>query len=229
MNEHIKNFLNEEQDPKAVEKITSKLHDLLMKNEEIGYIGVQKKPAITVFPDSIVVTNKRIIICKPKNLGLSMDFTDYNWDDIASAFVKENILGSEFTFATKTDLTISIDYLPKVQARKLYTFAKEQLDVVKNGAAASAIIEEPKQEAMPIVEEMETEEVTNYAEIMPSAPSNFTTENTIPDLASSDKSLTELSQEELFEKLQNYKRLLDNGLILQGEYDALKKEVLGHM
>ncbi|MEN0083066.1 PH domain-containing protein, partial [Flavobacterium lindanitolerans] len=82
MKEQIKKFLNEEQDPKAIEKITSKLTDLLMKNEEIGYIGVQKKPAITVFPDSIVLTNKRIIICKPKNLGLSMDFTDYTWDDI---------------------------------------------------------------------------------------------------------------------------------------------------
>ena len=37
-----------------------------MSNEEIGYIAVQKKPAVTIFPDSIVVTNKRIILCKPK-------------------------------------------------------------------------------------------------------------------------------------------------------------------
>lgn len=55
MNEQIRKFLNEEQDPKAVEKITSKLADLLMKNEEVGYIGVQKKP-VTVFPDSIILT-----------------------------------------------------------------------------------------------------------------------------------------------------------------------------
>src|SRR6478735_4100809 len=68
MREQIKKFLNEEQDPKAIEKITAKLNDLLMKGEEIGYIGVQKKPAITVFPDSIVLTNKRIIMCKPKDL-----------------------------------------------------------------------------------------------------------------------------------------------------------------
>ena len=93
--------MNEDQDPKAIEKITSKLHDLLMRNEEIGYIGVQKKPALTVFPDSIVLTNKRIILCKPKNLGLSMDFMDYDWDDVAATFVKENILGSEFSFSTK--------------------------------------------------------------------------------------------------------------------------------
>jgi len=77
MTEHIRKFLNEEQDPKAIEKIAIKLQDLLMKNEEVGYIGVQKKP-VTVFPDSIVLTNRRIIICKPKNLGFSMDLMDYN-------------------------------------------------------------------------------------------------------------------------------------------------------
>lgn len=44
-----------------------------------------------------------------------------------------------------------------------------------------------------------------------------------------EKPLNELSSDELFEKLQNYKKLLDNGLILQGEYDALKKEILSYM
>jgi hypothetical protein len=38
-----------------------------------------------------------------------------------------------------------------------------------------------------------------------------------------------LSQDDLFEKLQNYKKLLDNGLILQGEYDTYKKEILSFM
>lgn len=237
MNETIKKFLNEEQDPKAIEKITSKLKDLLMKGEEVGYIGVQKKPAITVFPDSIVLTNKRIIICKPKNLGLSMDFTDYNWDDIEATFVKENILGSEFSFSTKTELTISIDYIPKVQARKIFTFAKEQLDVLKNGGTpitVSAIEEvqifEADKEVQ--IEEIETEEVTNFAEIIPVLPTAFNSENQFqngsPEV-SSEKAYSELSQDELFEKLQNYKKLLDNGLILQGEYDAFKKEILSYM
>lgn len=74
------------------------------------------------------------------------------------------------------------------------------------------------------VEELETEEVINYAEIIPLA-SNYT-EITTPAI---DKKLNELSQDELFEKLQNYKKLLDNGLILQGEYDAYKKEILSYM
>ncbi|WP_347050178.1 PH domain-containing protein [Flavobacterium olei] len=238
MKEQFKKFLNEEQDPKAIEKITSKLTDLLMKGEEVGYIAVQKKPAITVFPDSIVLTNKRIIICKPKNLGLSMDFTDYTWDDIASTFVKENILGSEFSFGTKTDLAVSIDYIPKIQARKIYTYAKEQLDILKNPVqTATPIIEDTQEEVEEVeqyedeIEEVETEEVTSFAEILPAAPVYETYEQIPPQqpAPTGDRKLSDLSKEELFDKLQNYKKLLDNGLIMQGEYDAYKKEILSYM
>lgn len=219
MIDNLKKILNEDQDPKAIEKITSKLENLLMSNEEVGYIAVQKKPAITVLPDSIVVTNKRIILCKPKNLGLSMEFMDYDWDDIAGTFVKEGFLGADFSFSTKTDLTHTVEYLPKNQARKLYTYAKEQLDILKNGVStnsnsvANASIE---------IEEVQTEEVTHFAEII-SAVQDTELEEPIP---SHEKKLSELSKEELFDKLNNYKKLLDNGLILQGEYDRLKNEIL---
>jgi hypothetical protein len=209
MIDNLKKFLNEEQDPKAIEKITSKLNDLLMKNEEIGYIAVQKKPALTVFPDSIVVTNKRIIICQPKNMGLSMNFTDFTWDEVEGTFMKENILGSEFSFSTKTQIQVSIDYIPKIQARKISTFAKEQLDLLKNPSVAEeANIQVPafiKEE----IEEVETEEVVNYAEIMPAVSYNIDkiVENTA---ASLEKLPNELSQDELF--LQSFK-IIKNFLI----------------
>jgi hypothetical protein len=239
MKDQIKKFLNEEQDPKAIEKITGKLNDLLMKSEEIAYIGVQKKPAITVFPDSIVLTNKRIIICKPKNLGLSMNFIDYAWEDITGFVVKENILGSEFSFSTKTDIQVSIDYIPKIQARKIYTYAKEQQELLKDtpfSLAKDEVVSEeisaPQSIAEPEIEVAETEEVTNFAEIIPVSQSGYRDEKQHPDPdpeTIGEKPLKELSSDELFEKLQNYKRLLDNGLILQGEYDTLKKEILNHM
>ena len=239
MKEQFKKFLNEEQDPKAIEKIASKLSDLLMKNEEIGYIAVQKKPAITVLPDSIVLTNKRIIICQPKNLGLSMNFTDFTWDEIEGTFMKENILGSEFSFSTKTQIQVSIDYIPKTQARKIFTYAKEQLDILKNPVINPVVSEEEKiqvpefsQEEVEVVEEfveeMEVEEVINYAEIMP-AVSNYAEPILENTTTSTEKVTSELTQDELFAKLQNYKKLLDNGLILQGEYDAFKKEILSLM
>jgi hypothetical protein len=228
MIDNLKKFLNEEQDPKAIEKITSKLNDLLMKNEEIGYIAVQKKPAITVFPDSIVVTNKRIIICQPKNMGLSMNFTDFTWDEIEGTFMKENILGSEFSFSTKTQIQVSIDYIPKIQARKISTFAKEQLDLLKNPAVAEEANIQVPEFIQEEIEEMETEEVVSFAEIMP-AVSNYAEPIAENTATSTEKLSNELTQDELFAKLQNYKKLLDNGLILQGEYDAFKKEILSLM
>jgi len=236
MKEQFKKFLNEEQDPKAIEKIASKLSDLLMKNEEIGYIAVQKKPAITVLPDSIVMTNKRIIICQPKNLGLSMNFIDYTWDEIEGTFVKENILGSEFSFTTRTNMEVSIDYIPKIQARKIFTYAKEQLDLLKSGAVfnASTFDEVPvvAVQEEEIIEEMETEEVISFAEIMTITPPPFNLKSEefhAPTDLQKENGLQNLSQDALFEKLQNYKKLLDNGLILQGEYDAFKKEILSYM
>lgn len=235
MIDNLKKILNEDQDPKAIEKITAKLENLLMSNEEVGYIAVQKKPAVTIFPDSIVVTNKRIILCKPKNLGLSMEFIDYDWDDIAGSFVKEGILGADFTFTTNSDLTHTVDYLPKNQARKLYTYAKEQLDLLKNPKVATSIVEEVKAEVPiespvqeEVVEEIQTEEVTLYAEIMPT-PNDVIRDTEVEAPISEEKGLAHLTQDELFAKLQNYKKLLDNGLILQGEYDRLKSEILKYL
>ncbi len=235
MIDNLKKILNEDQDPKAIEKITAKLENLLMSNEEVGYIAVQKKPAVTIFPDSIVVTNKRIILCKPKNLGLSMEFIDYDWDDIAGSFVKEGILGADFTFTTNSDLTHTVDYLPKNQARKLYTYAKEQLDVLKSPKVATPIVEEIKAETPiespvqeEVVEEIQAEEVTHFAEIMPTS-NDIIRDTEVEAPISEEKGLAHLSQDELFAKLQNYKKLLDNGLILQGEYDRLKSEILKHL
>jgi hypothetical protein len=223
MIDNLKKILNEDQDPKAIEKITSKLSNLLMNNEEVGYIAVQKKPAVTILPDSIVVTNKRIILCKPKNLGLSMEFIDTDWADVTASFVKEGILGSDFTYTTKSDITHTVDYLPKNQARKLYTFAKEQIDVLKNGVVSTPIINAV--DVSTEVEEIETEEVINFAELVP----ENTTAVEVASNTNSDHPLAQLSKEELFDKLQNYKKLLDNGLILQGEYDRLKNEIINFL
>ena len=159
-----------------------------------------------------------------------MEFLDYDWDDVAGTFVKENILGSEFSFSTKSDFTISIDYIPKTQARKIATYAKEQLDILKNGAQNKIISESVTATTETEIkidepEVLETEEVTSLAEIMP-AENNFNTDFS----ANIENEITSnLSQDELFAKLQNYKKLLDNGLILQGEYDAFKKEILSKM
>jgi hypothetical protein len=102
------------------------------------------------------------------------------------------------------------------------------LDLLKNPVVAEEANIQVPEYIQEDIEEIETEEVVNYAEIMP-VVSNYA-ESTAENTATSTEKLSnELTQDELFTKLQNYKKLLDNGLILQGEYDALKKEILSLM
>src|ERR1700722_16359305 len=122
----IEKFLNEEQDPKTVEKIYLRLADLLTTNEEILYIAVQKKPIVNLFPDCIALTNKRILIFTAANLGLTIKFVDFVWKDIVDVYTKEEIIGAIFSVKTTNGEEVGVDYLPKVQARKLYQYAQER-------------------------------------------------------------------------------------------------------
>jgi hypothetical protein len=78
------------------------------------------------------------------------------------------------------------------------------LDVLKSGSAlhATVINEVPEIsiDEVEVIEEMDTEEVTSFAEIMPVSQPHFTAENhDFESIAISpkDKSLSDLSQDEL--------------------------------
>ncbi len=122
---NLEKFTNENQDPIAVEKLAKKLNDLMTPGEELEYIAVQKKPAVNISPDGVAITSKRLIFCRQKNLGLSMDFEDFFWKNVFSCSMKESLLGAEFFAKTVDNRDFSIDYLPKAQARKLYAIANE--------------------------------------------------------------------------------------------------------
>ncbi|MEC3878860.1 PH domain-containing protein [Parapedobacter sp. 10938] len=118
---HIDQYINDGQDPIVVEKLLLKLQDMLASaSEEVTYIAVQKKPAITLFPNSIALTNKRVFICKSTKWGLATHFDIVNWQDIEDLSFKEGILGSQVTFTKHDGETLTMAYVPKDQVRKLY-------------------------------------------------------------------------------------------------------------
>jgi len=124
--EELKKYLNENQDPKVIEKILGKVNELLTTNETVEYIAVQKKPIVTLSPDCVALTNKRVIFCSPKTLGFSMSFVDFQWKNVRDCHIKEGILGSTFKTLSVGGKMASVDYLPKNQARILYRFAQER-------------------------------------------------------------------------------------------------------
>lgn len=205
MIQELKKFLNEEQDPKSVEKVLEKVSGLLTADEKVEYIAVQKKPAINLSPDCIAVTNKRIIFCRPKSFGLSMDFQDYAWKDVADCHIKENILGATFMLRTIRNYTITLDYLPKNQARKLYQFAQQ------------------KEEDM--IDYRRQRDLEDKRAI---AGGGITVNTNIP-ANKTEQNIPEDKKEDPIEVLQKLKTLLDNNLILQEEFDKKKAEILSRL
>ena len=195
----ISKYLNDNQDEKEIEKIIDKLNGILMSGEDLIYIAVQKKPAINISPDYVAITDKRIIFCRPKNLGLSMEFQDFIWRDLKDCNLKENMLGATITVKTIHNLTGEIDYLPKNQARKIYSYCQEQ-EEIQNEIRRQREIEIIKASAGNI----------NVAH-----PQQPVEEKTV--------------QEDPVETLSKLKQLMDKFLITREEYEAKKAEVLSRM
>jgi len=206
---NLKKFLNEEQDPKAVEKLLERINDLITSQEFVEYIAVQKKPAINFSPDCIALTNRRIIFCRPKNFGLSMDFQDYNWVDIADCHIKEGILGATFTMKTVGNYSNMMDYLPKAQARKLYQFAQE-IEEKMRGVRREKDLEVRRASAGGVT-------VNNATPIITQP---FQTPQPTPQL---------IEAEDPFAVLQKLKGLVDNGIISIEEFESKKNEILSRV
>ena len=218
----IDKFLTEEQEPKAVEKVYLRLTDLLTTGEEILYIAVQKKPIVNLFPDCVALTNKRVLFFTPANLGLTIKFVDFVWKDVIDVFTKEEIIGAVFSVQTINSAEMGVDYLPKVQARKLYQYAQERKEAerearrlrdleekrAESGAIqfenASRVAVQPPIELAPPAAEPEPVLVFDAQPVMQEAPK--------PD--------------ELTEKLKKLRMLFDNGLISQEEYNNKKLDLL---
>ena len=122
-------FLGDEQDPAAVAKMVAKAKDLLTSGEQIEYIAVQKKPLVNIAPDGILLTNKRLMIVRPKLLG--MTFQDYIWRDIGNVHMSEQMLTATITCTVAGGAPLRIDSIPKKQARKIYGIAQEKEEHVR--------------------------------------------------------------------------------------------------
>ncbi len=131
-NYQIDKYIQDGQDPKVVEKIHGKILDMLTPGESINYIALQKKPAVTLLPDSITVSNKRLFLCEFTKLGLATNFEIFAWQEVKDIAFKEEIFGSKVTVIPFTGENLTIDYIPKTQARKLYQLIKAALDNLQN-------------------------------------------------------------------------------------------------
>lgn len=129
---NIDQYINDGQDPKVVEKLLLKLQDMLASaGEDVIYIAVQKMPAVTLFPDSIVLTDRRIFVCRSTKLGLATAFEIFALADIRNITFKEGLMGAKVAMLPVGAEHLEIGHIPKSQARKFYQLGMEALEKQK--------------------------------------------------------------------------------------------------
>ncbi|MCS3555960.1 MULTISPECIES: PH domain-containing protein [unclassified Sphingobacterium] len=232
-------FAIDGQDIKIVEKLVVKFQDMMTEGERIDYIAVQKKPAVTILPDSITISNKRIFMCEFTKLGLATDFEIFSWKDIKDIAFKEEIFGSKVTVIPSTGENLSIDYIPKVQARKLYQLIKGALETSKlkeiEQEREKFIVTAPKQTApsfeihQPIIEEEPASKNTPSLPIVEEVNETIVPETMIPPTIEVTAATIVEEDDEITLKLRKLKNLFDKQLITQAEYENKKNEILSQI
>lgn len=194
----ISRFVTEEQDPAAVQKVVKRITDILTKGEEIQYVGVQKKPVVTISPDSVVLTNKRFIIARPKLTGFK--FEDFQWRQVHDVHLSEQMMGATISCTIVGGQKTSIDSIPKKQARRIYSYSQE---------IEEKMIEERRER------EMEEKRASAGGVVIQSPAQSAP----VPQAANEDP----------VEQLGKLKKMLEAGLIDQGEFDAKKTEIMSRL
>lgn len=198
----LRNFTLDDQPQEVVAKVIEKVRQILIKDEELTYVAVQNKPVVNWMPDCIALTDKRFIFYRPKMLG-RIDFEDYVWRELFDARLSEDIIGSTFIVTTAAGKKLSMNYLPKSQARAVYRIAqgieersleeRRIRDLEEKRAAAGGVT---VQASLP--------------QAVPSAPTPV--ENSDP-----------------MQKLRDLKSMADEGLVSAEEFEAKKAEILSRM
>lgn len=212
---NIDKYINEGQDPKTVEKLLIKLQDMLLSGEVITYIAVQKRPAVTILPDSIAMSSKRIFLTEFTKLGLATNFEIFAWKDIKDIAFKEEIFGAKFTVIPVKGENLSIDYIPKNQARKLYQLANDALEKFKEDSLKQEF-EIKKANQQPPVLNIHHEDHEQHRPLKPGEEPTLRPQGGEPE-------------DELVQKLQKLKFLFEKNLITQAEYDSKKNELLSQL
>ena len=100
----------------------SKIKEILTSDESVLF-SVNQMSIAGLKPDTVVLTNKRFILYHPGLLGCKFD--DFLWRDLINVKLNEGIMGAKLIFESCSQ-KITVDKLPKSEARKAYSMAQEK-------------------------------------------------------------------------------------------------------
>jgi hypothetical protein len=194
----VARILTEGHDEGTLRKTIEQVSQLLTSGEEILYVGTEKRPVVDLSPDSIVLTTRRILFYRPQLLG-RVSFEDCIWRDVEQVTMEENILGATVRVRLVDGRQMMMEYLPKAQARKVYSIAQDMEERVREERRMREI-EEKRAGAGGVV----FHGPSGHPAAAPAPPNPV-------------------------EKLKQLKAMLDASLISAEEYEKKKQEILSSM
>jgi hypothetical protein len=109
-------------------KVPNAIKKMLLADEQVMAVIKQSRLKAAVTPDSIIVTNQRIIRCSPSALGLRKEIEDYRYEDIANLKIDKGILFATITAKRRfMSEDLVLDKLLKGQADYISRVIQENL------------------------------------------------------------------------------------------------------
>jgi hypothetical protein len=125
-------------------KVPNAIKKILLTDEQVMAVVKQSRLRAAATPDSIVVTNQRIIRCSPSALGLRKEIEDYRYEDIANLRIDKGILFATITAKRRfMSEDLILDKLLKGQADYISMVIQENLRRI-SGATTSSVTTNPQ-------------------------------------------------------------------------------------
>jgi len=121
-------------------RVPSAAKKLLLADEQVLAVIKQSRLKAAITPDSIIVTDQRIIRYSPSALGLHKEIEDYRYEDIANLKVDKGILFATITARRRfMSQDLVLDKLSKDHADYISRVIQENLRRL-SGATTSPVI-----------------------------------------------------------------------------------------
>jgi hypothetical protein len=109
-------------------KIPKAIKNMLLADEQVMAVIKQSRLKAAITPDSIIVTNHRIIRCSPSSLGLHKVIEDYRYEDMANLKIDKGILFATITIKRRfMSEDLILDNLREGQVDYIFRLIQENL------------------------------------------------------------------------------------------------------
>jgi hypothetical protein len=118
-------------------KVPNAIKKMLLADEQVMAVIKQSRLKAAITPDSIIITNQRIIRCSPSALGLRKEIEDYRYEDIANLKIDKGILFATITVKRRfMSEDLILDNLPTGRADYISRVIQENLRRMSSAPAS---------------------------------------------------------------------------------------------